>query len=66
MKRVKTPEELAIKVRSKDKDKFTLYLSVKPLNYLKERAAKAGVSLSEVVDEAISQYIETIKDKSSK
>lgn len=61
MRKPKTPEDLANKV--KGKDKYTLYLDVPSMEYIKERAAKAGVSASEVVNEALALYIELIKKK---
>jgi hypothetical protein len=61
MKKLRTPEELAN--RSKLKDKYTLYLTVERMEYIKERSGKAGTSASEVVDEAIRLYIDSIKKK---
>lgn len=58
MKKPKTPEELANEPRGKGK--YTLYLSVEPMEYIKSRAAKAGSNTSEVVDEAIRMYLEVI------
>lgn len=62
MKRTVTPEQLAKKTR----DKFTFYLTVEHVQYLKERAGKAGVSTSEVIDAAIKAYIGAIKRSSKK
>lgn len=63
MKRARTPEEIANQATGKDK--ITLYLSVEPIEYIKERCAKSKkkVSVSEVVDEAIRMYIESIKSE---
>jgi hypothetical protein len=61
--KAKTPEELAAK--SEGKDKFTLYLDVQIMKYIKHRAAKAGTSASEVVNEAITAYVIAIKDRKS-
>jgi hypothetical protein len=57
----KTPEQLA--QRGRIKDKVTLYLTVENIKYIRERAGKVGVSTSAVIDEAISQYISTIRNK---
>ncbi len=62
-RRAKTPEQLAIERAGKKA--FTLYLSVSNMNYLKDRAASANVSASELVNEAISHYINIIKQDSS-
>lgn len=59
--KAKTPEQLAKK--DSTRDKFTLYLSVKNMNEIKQRAGKAGISSSAIVDEAISAYLYALKDK---
>ncbi len=61
MKRPRTPEELANAPRTRDK--YTLYLNVSSMEYIRDRAAKAGISASEVVDEALRMYIEVIGTK---
>ncbi len=65
MKRPRTPEELATKENVKAK--YSLYLSVKHIDYLKERVKKSdGRGVSVLVDEAISFYIEHLKKDKSK
>ncbi len=61
MKRARTPEELANKARIKSR--YTLYLNQSNMEYIRDRAAKAGIGASQVVNEAIQAYIETIKKK---
>lgn len=62
MKRPRTPEEIARE--GSGKNKYTLYLSVRSMEYIKDRCAKTKntVSVSEVVDEAIKAYLETIRN----
>lgn len=59
MKTPKTPEDLA--KTPKGKDKYTLYLDVRLMEYIKDRAAKAGVSASQVVNEALGVYVDSIR-----
>lgn len=54
----KTPEDLA---RRNGKDKYTLYLDVQAMDYIKHRAGKAGTSTSKIVNEAINMYISMLK-----
>lgn len=61
MKKPKTPEELASEAR--ERGGFRLYLNKKNMQFLEESAAKAGIKVSKIVDEAIERYIETISKK---
>lgn len=58
MKKAKTPEEIANEAR--ERGGFRLYLNKKNMQFLEERAAKAGIKVSKIIDEAIAAYIETI------
>lgn len=58
MKRPRTPEELA---RERKRDKFDLYLNVENVEWLRSRGAKYDISLSQLVDEAIANYVNTLK-----
>jgi hypothetical protein len=57
----KTPEQLA--KEESEFSKFTLYLHEPTMKYLKQRALKAGTSLSKVVNQAILAYAAGIKDQ---
>jgi hypothetical protein len=59
----KTPEELA---RLQGKDKFTLYLDIEAMTYIRQRARKAGTSTSKIVNEAILAYLAVIKNGNKK
>lgn len=59
--KAKTPEQLA--VEGEGRGKYTLYLDNQSMAYIKQRASKAGISTSKIVDEAIAAYIRAIKDK---
>lgn len=64
MKKPRTPEDLAKKTRGKDK--YTLYLDVNLMDYIKDRATRAGSNASQVVNEAITAYVEFLKEKEKK
>ena len=57
----KTPEDIA--KANQGKNKFTLYLDVKSMEYIKSRADKAGTSTSKIVNEAIASYIDQLKNR---
>ncbi len=60
----KTPEDLALKRTGKKS--YAVYLDVSLMETVKARAAEAGTSASEVVNEAIAFYMSYIKPHSSK
>ncbi len=62
MKKPRTPEQIASETE-RGKKAYTLYLSIKTMEYIKLRAKKAGIKPSRIVDDAISHYVESIKDK---
>jgi hypothetical protein len=62
--KAKTPEDLASAEAAYSK--YTLYLEVKAMEYIKKRAAKANIGASKIVNEAINAYIADLKDKETR
>lgn len=62
MRKLKTPEQIAAESR-RGKKRFSLYLSMDAMEYISQRATKAKVKPSRIVDEAIQFYIEAVAEK---
>jgi post-segregation antitoxin (ccd killing protein) len=57
----RTPEELARERAGKKA--YTLYLDIASMEQLKSMAKDAGISVSEIANEAITSYVRSIKKK---
>lgn len=66
MKQRSSPESPEDRAKSKARGPYSLYLRVEQMRYIEDRAVKAGLSKSELVDMAIAFYIASLKDKKHK